>query len=93
VTWEAKESWYGPAAGVIATLILVDATLSGGVFEAEFGSYAPFFWAAIVLWFAVATLALWRRQIWWVAFTAPIILFPLILWGGLALACLRGDCL
>jgi hypothetical protein len=53
----------------------------------------PIFWAAILMWLVFAALALWRRQILWVAFTAPIILLPVILWGSLALACLRGNCL
>ena len=85
--------WHGPAAGVVATLLLVDLTVAGDVLYAGFGRYALLFWGAILLWFVLAVLALRRRQIWWVLFTAPIIFLPLFMAGSLALACMRDNCL
>jgi hypothetical protein len=87
-----EAEWYGAVAGIVALLLIVQATVSGGVLEAEFGPYAALFWLLVILWFLIGLLAVLRRQFLWVALTAPIILYALFMGSALLLACSRGNC-
>lgn len=76
--------------------LVIAAALCLWQMTAEYGglsvAFVPLFWIAVAAWIACVALAiLWRRR-WWVLITAPVVLNPVVLFVGLAVACSNGRC-
>ena len=57
------------------------------------GANGLWYWLAILVWMVSVPLVIrWRRR-WWLLLTAPIVLYPAFMAGGLIAACSTGNCL
>ena len=61
--------------------------------EMALGVWAWLFWIAVLTWAACVALAIKRFKWWWLLLTTPLVLFPVVMAGGLLAACATGDCL
>ena len=57
------------------------------------GTWAWLFWTAVLTWLVCVVLAIKRFKGWWLLLTTPLVLFPVVMAGGLLAACATGDCL
>jgi hypothetical protein len=86
--------FYGPVAALSAVaIVLMQITRPYGGTEAAFGSLAPLFWIAALVWLIAAGLAIRVRQHWWALASAPFVLYPVTMAGLLLAACLGGSCI
>jgi hypothetical protein len=82
----------GPAAMVLAICVVAGALfILGGPHGSSlaFDAVELLWWPAVIFW-AVAAVAAWRGQGLWVATSAPLVIFPVALYGLLVFACWSG---
>jgi hypothetical protein len=58
-----------------------------------FGGWMWLFWIAVLTWTVCVVLAIKRFKQWWLLLSAPFVLFPVVMAGGILAACATGDCL
>jgi hypothetical protein len=81
------------AIGIAAVLPLWQAVTEYGWLGVAGGRFSFLFWAIILVWIICVVWVLRWRKRWWVLLTAPIVLYPLVMFGALLVGCARGDCL
>ena len=78
---------------VAIALPIWQSRFEGGWLEMALGAWAWLFWAAVLAWAVCVTLAIKRFKWWWLLLTMPLVLAPVVMAGGLLVACATGDCL
>jgi hypothetical protein len=68
-------------------------TFQYGPIEGALGSYAALYWLSLIGWLTLSVLAVRYRQRWWVIASLPVVLYPLVMVGGLLFECAGGNCL
>jgi hypothetical protein len=64
-----------------------------GWLEMALGGWAWLFWIAVLAWTVCVALAIKRFKLWWLLLSAPLVLLPVVMAGGIIAACATGDCL
>lgn len=83
----------------VATLVLAIVTViwmsaaGGGALALVFGWTMLLYGLALILWLLGASRIVRTRRWWGVAVTLPVMAYPLTIFGLLALACAKGNCL
>jgi len=67
--------------------------LEYGWMQMPFGSAAILYWPIMFSWLFLVIVAIRRHRWWWLLITAPVVLFPIILWMSVIGYCATGhDC-
>jgi hypothetical protein len=83
--------WYTVFACVIpAALVAWRAVAEYGWLSVAFSFW---YWVAVLAWIVCVVEAIRSRRRWWLLLTAPVPIYPMVLWVALMVSCLQGTCL
>jgi hypothetical protein len=94
----ADRAWKGYVFAVIPIAIAAafpvwQMQFESGWLEMALGGSAWLFWIAVLTWAICLVVAIRRFKWWWLLLTAPVVLFPVVIAGGILSLCQMGHCL